>query len=211
MQLPGETAFCSGFMRDLMVGKAIRVLEPYHRTESLDDPALERWRECGENSSINEGLYYYPATGTRGFRLYRVDADNNPRNGLENVLYSEFDFKDGGGPAGFYWWDLKTCQWIGGSPAQQDDKRNKDGDGWLGDNYALLIRYGNKTWSLTMNDLGAQRMKTWNDPWVQPDAYSLSLYGLHRMPEEPRRTRYSCSWSTIDRSGTARPANQTQQ
>lgn len=211
-QLPGETAFCSGFMRDLMVGKAIRVLEPYHRTESLDDPVFDRWKECGENPSINEGLYYYPATGTRGFRLYRVDADNNPRNGLEDVLYSEFDFKDGGGgPAGFHWWELKTCQSRGGGGGQQDDNRNKDGDGWLGDNYSLLIRYANKTWSLTMNSMGTPRMMSWSDPWVPPQNYSLKLYGLHRKPEEPRRTHYSCGWSTIDLSGTAHSANQAQQ
>lgn len=210
-RLPGEADFCQGFMGALKAGTQIRAVEPYYRTDDLDDPALESWRECGANPNINEGLQYYPATGTRGFRLYKVDADNNPRSGLEDVLYSEFDFKDVAGPAGFAWWDLKTCKSRGGASAQQDDKREKDGKGELGDNYALLIKYLNKIWALTMVGQGGHVMKSPDDKWTPPTNYYLMLSSLHRKPELPRRTHYACSWSTMRSSVSDKPTAKSAQ
>lgn len=209
--LPGEADFCHGFMRDLKGGKQVRVVEPRYRTDDLDDPALDPWRECGKSPNISEGLRYYPATGTRGFRLYKVDADNNPRNGLEDVLYYEFDFKDVPGPAGFAWWDLKTCESRGAAGAQQDDKRDADGKGDWGDNYALIIKYRDKTWALTMDDLDGHFTKSWNDKWIQPKSYYLRLSGLHSKPEQPRRTHYACSWSTVHLPASDKPAAKSAQ
>jgi hypothetical protein len=208
VKLSGEERFCRSFMRDLKSGRQIRVMEPHYRTNDLDDPALNPWRECGENPNISEGLRYYPATGTRGFRLYKVDADNNSRNGLEDVLYSEWDSKSVTGPAGFHWWDLKKCQSQGGANAQQDDRRGADGKGNLGDSYGLLIEYRGKTWALAMDDLGGVLMQGRDDRWVKPENYYLRLSSLNRQPELPHRTHYACSWRTIHSSFSEKHATQ---
>ena len=202
---PEETEYCQRLLTAVIDGTQIKVIEPYHRTDSLDDSALERWKECGENPNVTEGLGYYPATGTRGFRLYKVDADNNQRNGLEDVLYSEWDFKEVSGPAGFSWWDLKTCKVRGGAPAQQDDKRDANGKGELGDNYALLVKYESRTLALTMNSLSGFQLKNWRDEWKAPEDYYMNASRLDpksKSSKSPNITDYSCSWSTIQTSAS---------
>lgn len=192
--LPGEADFCRRFIDGLIAHDHIDVIESFHRTDDPSDPAIKPWRKCMDDSEISEGMQYYPAIGTRGFRLYTADVDNDPKNGLEDVLYSERDYKTSSGPVGMIWWDLKNCKPRGGAGAQQDDKRDANGSGWLGNNFALLVVFSGKVWALTMDSHGGARMKSWDDVWVPPSSYYLYMRSLKSKPESNGRD-YSCSWS----------------
>lgn len=204
--LPGEKAFCEGLMKDVQANRNVRVIEPYLRTDSITDPRLKPWKDCIESYVPPEpwkgGPAQYPVLGTRSVRAYRADIDNDPRNGLEDLLYAEWDFKDTPGPAGIAWWDLKVCKPMGGVPAEQDDKRNAEGVGTVGDNYALVLRYRGRSWVLTVRSNGST-VRGWNDLGSPPSYYRMELQSLRNSPESPR-LEFFCAWDTYDPSSPSK-------
>ncbi len=87
--------YCGVLMTDLIVGRNVRAVEPVARAMSVDDPRLKKWRECEEfqpegGISIDPPQFFYLAfLGGPPYRYYRVDLDDNPRNGKEDLIYHE--------------------------------------------------------------------------------------------------------------------------
>ena len=114
--------FCGQMLKDLKAGRNIEVIEPVVKTNDANDPSLDRYRACRQHwdgaPSPDGGLNSLDTLGQRAFRLYRIDLDHNPQNGLEEVIAA--DLVDETGMArradytiGFHVIDLKECgsQW----------------------------------------------------------------------------------------------------
>jgi len=107
-----QRIWCERFLAGFESGAAVTFVEPVARSDLYDDPAFGPWhKQCpalAMNSSIGPSplmLYEdHPELpshmpdgqllagyqyGTKNFKLYRTDIDNNPENGEETVFYSE--------------------------------------------------------------------------------------------------------------------------
>lgn len=104
--------WCQQFLADLETGGAISMVEPAARSERYNDPVFQPWQRSCPMLAMNAKLGYSPHIlhdehpqlsfhmsggrpldgyeyGTRSFKLYVTDIDNNPTNGKEVVFYSE--------------------------------------------------------------------------------------------------------------------------
>lgn len=103
-QLGEDNPLCKTFYEDFKTQKHIEHLKPILKVDSYDDPALKPYRDQCPDFDFNRNLSASRATGwteeeweamgtpTYGmsnFQLYRVDLDNNPKNGEELVFYHE--------------------------------------------------------------------------------------------------------------------------
>lgn len=107
-----DRAWCTQFLEDFRAQRNIVHVEPAARAERYGDRVFEPWRrQCPRLAmNISDAGYYtmlyerYPNLphwmpdgsllpgyqyGTRNFKLYRVDIDNDAENGEEVVFYSE--------------------------------------------------------------------------------------------------------------------------
>lgn len=86
-----DQKFCTDFYQALATASPeVHYIEPVLRTENPLDPGLAKYRQCREFEAVGLGEDYYGLdVEAHGFRLYRVDLDGNPKNGLEEYLYEE--------------------------------------------------------------------------------------------------------------------------
>jgi hypothetical protein len=194
--------FCTRAMDDIVSGKGVQPIEPSAQTTDVEDRRLKPWVDCWKNEEFIQRTGIAFGFGTQAFRLYRVDLDRNPKNGLEEVLYAEWDHKNPPMSFGarFTWMNTRTCTIRGGEPAVQRDTRNANGVGQIYDAHALLVRYRQEVWALQLNSLASTTTKSWADPAVPPikPGYSLSLSTLAHASD--RLGRRACTWSTIKRA-----------
>lgn len=97
--VPSETInFCTAMYQALAsASPEVRYIEPVLRTEDPLHPALAVYRQCGElkpdgiggHPGSPDGIYLGLDEASHGFRIYRVELDGDPRNGLEQYLYEE--------------------------------------------------------------------------------------------------------------------------
>jgi hypothetical protein len=101
---------CQAFFKDFREQKKITYIEPILRTDDYDDPRLKRYTEECPDLELNKHMTFeagsfeevmklprderanYAAStsyGTRNFKIYRVDINNNPADGEEYVYYDE--------------------------------------------------------------------------------------------------------------------------
>jgi hypothetical protein len=103
---------CQQFLADFGAGGAVTLVEPVARADRYSDSAFSFWQNKCPALAMNGSLGPAPATlyqdhpqlpfhmpdgrllegylfGTRNFKLYVVDIDNNPKNDKEVVFYSE--------------------------------------------------------------------------------------------------------------------------
>jgi hypothetical protein len=132
----GATKFCRTFCRDFPKQTELRIVDPIIETDDFEGPALEAYkRKCPDlqlNTETGDqfGNLHY---GTRHFKLYRVDINNQPADGKEYLFYydtvvaSKEELEalrdprtrdsvttyEGGQ---FYLVDFKSCQIRGGVP-----------------------------------------------------------------------------------------------
>jgi len=184
-------AFCNdlyGAMKQ--ADKSIRYIEPVVRTDDPNHPALKQYHSCkdiedpdfvGRSKSTYDDIHQI---GDRGYRLYRLDLDGNPKNGLEEYLYAELDWKHFtvGMLPGYIQVDLKKCEFLGGTSAHQDQQPELD---WRKDNYNTLIRYRGKYLIFDLYDL---RSRADGVP-----AYILKLYRY--LPERGFESVPACKWA----------------
>lgn len=94
-----DQKFCTEFYQALATASPeVHYIEPVLRTEDPQDPGLAKYRQCRDIEPIGLGYDYEGIDDlAHGFRLYRVDLDGNPKNGLEEYLYEEES-----------WWSMKN-------------------------------------------------------------------------------------------------------
>jgi len=101
-----DPKLCSAFLNDFVVQKNIEHIKPIVEADNYDDPKLQSYLKKCPNKEFHKsvwaenpaqmrsceegddscGMVYY---ATRNFKLYRVNVDNNIKNGEEYVLYAE--------------------------------------------------------------------------------------------------------------------------
>ncbi len=102
---------CSQFLEDFRKQKNIQHLQPIVQTDDYDDPRLRAYRARCPNLKLNKHMGYSPnvyyeglgeeseetqeaaaayiSYGTKNFRLYKLDINNNPNDGEEYIFYDE--------------------------------------------------------------------------------------------------------------------------
>ncbi len=115
-----SSEYCQHFFTDFVNGKGIEAIEPEYRTNDENDPRLEKWNHsCADKGSGAEDAYdYLWSLGGPPYRYYQIDVDGNPKNGKEDVFYTDFEKGDSVsviGHNGYFWIDLKRCVVAGGA------------------------------------------------------------------------------------------------
>jgi hypothetical protein len=144
-----DKAFCQSFLQDFGHQEHIEFIEPVARADTYDDPVWAPYRgrcpgvpifddyEC--EPKIYDAIMAQPPEvrqrefksvcrhyrGTAGFKLFRVDINNNPKDGKEHVFYYEraqgplnrpdakLNYRNGG----YSVIDLDRCELRGGAEA----------------------------------------------------------------------------------------------
>lgn len=106
-ELGKDEPFCKAFYEDFKKQTNIEYIQPIVKAASYDDPALKPYREQCPKFDFRKSLGVpanqdttgwtdedweslgTPTYGMGHFQLYRVDMDNNPKNGEELVFYYE--------------------------------------------------------------------------------------------------------------------------
>ncbi|MEW5949279.1 MAG: hypothetical protein AB1711_07680 [Thermodesulfobacteriota bacterium] len=129
---PYDESFCECFLEDLKAQRGIEFIRPILQTDNYNDPGLQaylgkcpslqlnktmpdRVKSLPEGERENTGEVWYTNCD---FRLYRVDFDNDPKNGEEYLFY-------GGGMynlkrkittdlSGYRLVDFNKCKIVGG-------------------------------------------------------------------------------------------------
>jgi hypothetical protein len=185
---PVRPQFCAAFLAALKsASSAIRYVEPVLRTDNPEHSGLRRYRQpciAPDNragASEFSGLW---RVGDRGFRVYRVDLDQNPANGLEEMIYGEFrpeTIKKLGFGSGYYRVDLEKCVYTedgaSGSQDLQADGRNFD-------NYNALVEYQGRYYIYDLFQLGADK----------PVNYRLNVSSAQT---SVTKEGWLCGWNTF--------------
>lgn len=196
-QISGNPALCGALLRDLKDKRNVEFPEPVFRTEDANDPRLSAYHGCkkywsrGRHGEIPENSYsFLEELGTRGFALYRIDIDNNPANGIEELLYAETDPDNPTSTSvgrvfpGYTRVDLKHCLLIEGVSASQ----TYQGMGVERDNLNAVIRYQKRYYVLNLVRF---------DVGTGAD-FSLELWNFKSNIKNKRDT-YACVWRTMKR------------
>lgn len=122
-EYPANSEFCQQLLKDFSTGKdLIRAVEPDVRANDENDPRLAKWHQC-ENPDVDkptriDGFDFFSDLGGAPYRYYRIDLDGNPRNGKEDIIYTEMHQPGtkwaGTGQSGYHWIDLHNCVHKGG-------------------------------------------------------------------------------------------------
>ena len=190
---------CGRAFRDIATGPGFEPIEPVLQTDHQHHRLLEPWTRCWKSEEFIARTGVAFGFGTQAFRLYRVDLDSNPKNGLEQVLYAEWDHKKPPAhfSARFKWMDPRTCNIRGGAPIVQRDTRDEKGVGSIYDSHAALVRYRQTIWALEVHSLAATFTKSLADS-AKPPAASEYRLSMTTLPNAAGKSKgQSCSWSTL--------------
>lgn len=183
-----EPPFCSRLQGALRAGQGVGFVEPEFTTQDVNDSRLARYRRCAikeEEISSDFKIRYSPAVmiGTEAvlanLKLFRVDADNNPANGLEEFLYGE-KTRDKGwfsrkASTAYTQLDLKSCKRLDGAPA--------DWSSPLADGLSAIIRFENRYYILSMSIF-------------EEGSFSVGISNL-RANKKHKWDATACAWSTF--------------
>lgn len=78
---------CELMMKDLLVDKNFKAIEPNVRADSADDPRLAKWKKCEDVEISPLGFHYLSDLGGPPYRYYKIELDGNTKNGSEDMLY----------------------------------------------------------------------------------------------------------------------------
>ena len=118
-----NTEFCQQFLKDFGASnELVQATEPDVRTVDEQDPRLKNWHQCENSEQKAENIPEYRFLNILGgppYRYYQIDIDGNPKNGKEDVIYTETykpgTHSAGTGLTGYVWVDLKECVPKGGA------------------------------------------------------------------------------------------------
>jgi hypothetical protein len=140
-------------MKDLLVNRRFKAIEPIVRANSKEDPKLAKWKRCEkldykdmgvEPESFYDGL---DRLGVPPYRYYRIDFDSDSKNGLEDVVYHNGPGKGSPmGTTGYTWVDLDRCEMMDHLYATGAGtmKSRKKGAAYLN----TLVQYKGNLWLL---------------------------------------------------------------
>jgi len=104
-------------MKDLLANSNFKAIEPDVRADSVDDPKLGIWRQCDDREytdfDIDPKTFYggLEQLGAPPYRYYRIELDNNPKNGPEDLIYHEHIVEHPSNTlTGYTWVNLKKCE-----------------------------------------------------------------------------------------------------
>ena len=187
-----DQAFCDPFFEAIKNARpAIEYVEPILRTNDPNHPGLKHYHRCDDyRGPVSEYTYNtIDAIGQKNFRLYRIDLDNNPKNGTEEVIYAEVKWANRYGMnqvPGYKIIDLKQCEFRrDGAPVHQ----RTQWDGRVFDNYNALIRYRQQYYVVDLHTVGGEP----HDPL----AYRLAVYGFKVNVRQSDRGIAGCAWSAF--------------
>lgn len=203
---PSDTAaqnlFCQQIFDALKTNSPlINYPEPVIRTNDIKNPAFKRYEQCGsvENDDkyrMEPGYFFFidSEIGTTGFRIYRLDIDGNPMNGLEEVLYGEQKTDGGTQPnphANHIYARIAVnadgCRYLRGIQSS-----SPTGPPWNLDSYDAVISYRNRYFVLGVS--GSHD----TDP---PRASHLTLFTLKEAPDVSSLVaNVECSWSSRNKN-----------
>lgn len=117
--------FCNRLYEALRTASPeINYIEPVFRTDDPTHPALGEYLDCDLYGGPR-GLKTFElrVLGSRGFRLYQLDIDGNPKNGLEEFIYRQepVDVGQENGSAGYERVDLNECWTIDAASAHPEN------------------------------------------------------------------------------------------
>lgn len=96
--LSEDVKFCNTFFKALKRNdKSIDYIEPVLKTDDPIHKDLKQYHSCNNNedNSGSENSYEnIGQIGGKGFKIYRIDLDRNRKNGIEEYLYAEIDYKN---------------------------------------------------------------------------------------------------------------------
>jgi uncharacterized protein len=145
--------YCQQFFRDFVDGKGMVAVEPEYRINDENDPRLEKWNHSCEDkgSAAEDSFDYLGGLGGPPYRHYKIDVDGNPKNGKEDVFYTDVMQDEGVqfGNNDYFWIDLNRCVVAGGA-----GPTTAPGLGLLPPNtyyLTLLVRYRNKYLSVGLS------------------------------------------------------------
>jgi hypothetical protein len=158
--------FCASFLRDFKEQRHIEYVEPVVQTDDPEHPAFSRFNHCRDyDPPGGYGLESFHGValgiGETHFKLYRIDRDDNPRNGLEEILYGEMSFEGrrlafgANGPpiGGYHTIDTKNCLHVEhiSTTVLYDDITEEP----QRDQFSALIRYRGKPYVYSVERRGA--------------------------------------------------------
>lgn len=125
-----ETPFCGRLLMALRGNRGIRYVEPVFTTEDPNDPRLAKYNERCADAWPEEGYVSEPTKhftgvgemiGQKSLKVFRLDVDNNPANGIEEFVYGEplHDRRHRKVIGAHYSRvDLKQCLFVDGAPVK---------------------------------------------------------------------------------------------
>lgn len=158
-------AFCNTFYEALRTtSPEIIYIEPVLRTDDPTHPALGEYLACDNYEPVSAYVYFVMRElGRRGFRLYRVDMDGHPENGLEEYLYGEDP------PSQFNTFsaqvlrvDLQKCIVTDGVYASPENPVQSGNNGIYG--FSALVQFQNQFYFYDLSRIG-----------TEGDYYSINL------------------------------------
>lgn len=182
-----SSEYCQQFFKDFANGVGVEAIEPIARINDENDPRLEKWNRTCENEGTAAEDSFDSLWGKGGppYRHYQIELDGNPKNGKEDVFYTDFQKVDEGGIIGQdgYWWiDLKQCVVAGGGGYRSNGLTLLPPNTYA---LSLLVKYRGEYLAVSLFS-------------YPPDYYAPRrniYYGFDVTHIVPGKTQYSCAQS----------------
>lgn len=108
---------CKQIMKEFLADKNFKAIEPVVRADSVDDPAMAKWKQCERkdyhdyNVDPERFFDWLDSLGGPPYRYYRIELDGNKGNGPEDMIYHNQTSEPGKlGKTGYTWVDLSNCE-----------------------------------------------------------------------------------------------------
>lgn len=149
-------AFCQGFYDALRTASPkITYIEPVFRTDDPTHPALGEYLACDLYEPKTAYVYFdLDELGRRGFKLYRVNVDGNPKNDQEEYLYGEDPLSQFNTfPAQLLAVNFRNCTVKNRVPATNEHPV-QSGDVGIG--FSALIRFQHRLFFYDLSRVGTE-------------------------------------------------------
>lgn len=187
-----DPVFCDPLLNALEnASPRIEYIEPVLKTSNPEHPGLAHYHRCDGHEypggPPDNAFDTLSAIGQNNFRLYRIDLDNNPKNGIEEVIYGEVEWENTYGMdqvPGYSIIDLERCEFKkGGVPVYQRERP----EGRVFENHNAVIRYQQHYYVVDLYNVGGE-------PY-NPMAYRLAVYGFRSHIKNAGKAIGGCAWS----------------